>query len=157
MTDSPLPRIPLDPKEQPILDKLQSIRTELELLKRDRSTYVKSQDVLKLYDQVIEQVIVLNEIRVTKRLEQNKGMVYRHRVRKSPMLTRISRNSRLHARRLLPTHLTCVSDSRKKSRATSCVCAFGLGIICADIFPRYSFVSTIKVNVDSYLYVNSQD
>jgi hypothetical protein len=73
MTDSPLPRIPLDPKEQPILDKLQSIRTELELLKRDRSTYVKSQDVLNLYDQVIEQVIVLNEIRETKRLEQNKG------------------------------------------------------------------------------------
>ncbi|KAH9876142.1 hypothetical protein J1614_004021 [Plenodomus biglobosus] len=72
MTDSPLPRIPLDPKEQPILDKLQSIRTELELLKRDRSTYVKSQDVLKLYDQVIEQVSILNEIRVTKRLEQNK-------------------------------------------------------------------------------------
>ncbi|XP_014550423.1 hypothetical protein COCVIDRAFT_31833 [Bipolaris victoriae FI3] len=72
MTDSPLPRIPLDPKEQPILDRLQSIRTELELLKRDRSTYFKSQDVLKLYDQVIEQVIVLNEIRETKRLEQNK-------------------------------------------------------------------------------------
>jgi hypothetical protein len=73
MTDSPLPRIPLDPKEQPILDKLQSIRTELELLKRDRSTYVKSEDVLKLYDQVIEQVIILNEIRESKRLEQNKG------------------------------------------------------------------------------------
>ncbi|KAH7094767.1 hypothetical protein FB567DRAFT_543182 [Paraphoma chrysanthemicola] len=72
MTDSPLPRIPLDPKEQPILDRLQSIRTELELLKRDRSTYVKSQDVLKLYDQVIEQVIILNDIRQTKRLEQNK-------------------------------------------------------------------------------------
>ncbi|KAF1940846.1 hypothetical protein EJ02DRAFT_455647 [Clathrospora elynae] len=72
MTDSPLARIPLDPKEQPILDKLQSIRTELELLKRDRSTYVKSQDVLKLYDQVIEQVIILNEIRITKRFEQNK-------------------------------------------------------------------------------------
>lgn len=72
MTDSPLPRIPLDPKEQPILDKLQSIRTELELLKRDRSTYVKSQDVLKLYDQVIEQVMILNEIREAKRLEQNK-------------------------------------------------------------------------------------
>ncbi|KAF1830876.1 hypothetical protein BDW02DRAFT_572605 [Decorospora gaudefroyi] len=72
MTDSPLPRIPLDPKEQPILDKLQSIRTELELLKRDRSTYVKSQDVLKLYEQVIEQVMILNEIRVKKPLEQNK-------------------------------------------------------------------------------------
>jgi hypothetical protein len=73
MTDSPLPRIPLDPKEQPILESLQSIRTELELLKRDRSTYVKSQDVLKLYDQVMEQVVILNEIRQTKRLEQNKG------------------------------------------------------------------------------------
>jgi hypothetical protein len=72
MTDSPLPRIPLDPKEQPILDKLQSIRTQLELLKRDRSTYVRSQDVLQLYDQVIEQVTILNEIRETKRLEQNK-------------------------------------------------------------------------------------
>jgi len=67
-----LPRIPLDAKEQPILDKLQSIRTELELMKRDRSTYVKSQDVVKLYDQVIEQVMILNEIRETKRLEQNK-------------------------------------------------------------------------------------
>jgi hypothetical protein len=73
MTDSPLPRIPLDPKEQPILDKLQAIRTQLELLKRDRSTYVRSQDVLQLYDQVIEQVTILNEIRETKRLEQNKG------------------------------------------------------------------------------------
>jgi hypothetical protein len=64
----------LDPKEQPILDKLQAIRTQLELLKRDRSTYVRSQDVLQLYDQVIEQVMILNEIRVTKRLEQNKGV-----------------------------------------------------------------------------------
>ena len=63
----------MDPKEQPILDNLLSIRTQLELLKRDRSTYVRSQDVLQLYDQVIEQVQVLNEIRVTKRLEQNKG------------------------------------------------------------------------------------
>ena len=63
----------MDPKEQPILDKLQAIRTQLELLKRDRSTYVRSQDVLQLYDQVIEQVMILNEIRVTKPLEQNKG------------------------------------------------------------------------------------
>lgn len=85
MTDSPLPRIPLDPKEQPILDKLQSIRTQLELLKRDRSTYVKSQDVLTLYDQVIEQVIVLNEIRETKRLEQNKGISPRWRASVAPL------------------------------------------------------------------------
>ena len=96
MTDSPLPRIPLDPKEQPILDKLQSIRTELELLKRDRSTYVKSQDVLNLYDQVIEQVVILNEIRETKRLEQNKGSLPQLPV----ILVRaqLTCYSRLHAR-----------------------------------------------------------
>lgn len=93
MTDSPLPRIPLDPKEQPILDKLQSIRTQLELLKRDRSTYVKSQDVLTLYDQVIEQVIVLNEIRETKRLEQNKGTC--HLLRLISALPHVANNQQL--------------------------------------------------------------
>jgi hypothetical protein len=77
MTDSPAPRIPLDPKEQPILDKLLAVRTKLELLKQDRSTYVKSQDVMDLYDQVIEQVEVLNELRTTNRLEQNRGTCLR--------------------------------------------------------------------------------
>ncbi|KAF2013838.1 hypothetical protein BU24DRAFT_424870 [Aaosphaeria arxii CBS 175.79] len=72
MTDSPAVRIPLDPKEQPILDSLLSVRTKLELLKQDRSTYVKSQDVLDLYEKVVEQVVILNEIRTTKRLEQNR-------------------------------------------------------------------------------------
>lgn len=73
MTDSPAPRIPLDPKEQPILDSLLAVRTKLELLKQDRSTYVKSQDVIDLYNEVIEQVVDLNDIRTTKRLEQNRG------------------------------------------------------------------------------------
>ncbi|KAF2635982.1 hypothetical protein P280DRAFT_473400 [Massarina eburnea CBS 473.64] len=72
MTDSPAVRIPLDPKEQPILDSLLSIRTKLELLKQDRSTYVKSQDVIELYDQMIAQVELLNQVRTTKRLEQNR-------------------------------------------------------------------------------------
>lgn len=74
MTDSPAPRIPLDPKEQPILDKLLAVRTKLELLKQDRSTYVKSQDVIDLYNEVNEQVLILNEVRTTKRLEQNRGI-----------------------------------------------------------------------------------
>jgi hypothetical protein len=73
MTDSPAPRIPLDPKEQPILDKLLEVRTKLELLKQDRSTYVKSQDIVELYNEVIHQVCLLNDIRTTKRLEQNRG------------------------------------------------------------------------------------
>lgn len=73
MTDSPAVRLPLDPTEQPILDKLLEIRTRLELLKQDRSTYVRSEDVINLYYQIIEQVHDLNEIRVTKRTEQNRG------------------------------------------------------------------------------------
>lgn len=72
-TDSPAPRIPLDPKEQPILDKLLAVRGSLELLKQDRGTYVKSQDVIRYYDEVIEQVEKLNCTRTEKRLEQNKG------------------------------------------------------------------------------------
>ncbi|KAF2150614.1 hypothetical protein K461DRAFT_280610 [Myriangium duriaei CBS 260.36] len=72
MTDSPFPRIPLDPSEQPILDRLLHIRDKLSLLKQDRSTYIRSQDVMKLYDEVIEQVERLNSIRSSKRDEQNK-------------------------------------------------------------------------------------
>jgi len=73
MTDSPAFRIPLDAKEQPILDRILHIRDQLSILKQDRSTYVKSQDVISLYNQVVEQVGILNQIRATKRDEQNRG------------------------------------------------------------------------------------
>ncbi|KAF2461290.1 hypothetical protein BDY21DRAFT_278099 [Lineolata rhizophorae] len=74
MTESPFMRAPLEPREQPILDKLLQARAALELLKQDKSTYVKSSDVLRLYNAVVDQVVVLNEIRSTgnKRLEQNR-------------------------------------------------------------------------------------
>ena len=74
MTDSPAYQAPLDPKEQPILDRLLHLRNELSLLKQDKSTYVKSHDVIALYDQVIEQVHSLNVIREDhgKPLEQNR-------------------------------------------------------------------------------------
>ncbi|KAL9071794.1 MAG: hypothetical protein Q9157_005337 [Trypethelium eluteriae] len=72
MTDSPAIRLPLDPKEQPILDRILDIRDRLSLLKADKSTYVKSQDVLTLYNQINEQVEILNEIRKEKRDEQNR-------------------------------------------------------------------------------------
>ena len=75
MTDSPAVQIPLDPKEQPILDQVLNIRDKLSLLKRDRTTYIKSHDVLALYEEVIEQVHLLNVIRKehSKQLEQNEG------------------------------------------------------------------------------------
>ncbi|KAI5360054.1 hypothetical protein Slin15195_G119170 [Septoria linicola] len=72
MTDSPFQRIPLDPKEQPILDRVLVIRDHLSLMKSDRSTYVKSADVQKYYHQLIEQVELLNRIRESKRDEQNR-------------------------------------------------------------------------------------
>ncbi|KAL8833696.1 MAG: hypothetical protein Q9170_004141 [Blastenia crenularia] len=74
MTDSPAVQAPLDPKEQPILDRILVIRDKLSLLRRDKSTYIKSHDVLDLYDQVIEQVHLLNVIREEhdKPLEQNR-------------------------------------------------------------------------------------
>ncbi|MCJ1255538.1 hypothetical protein MMC24_003354 [Lignoscripta atroalba] len=75
MTDSPAVKAPLDPEEQPILDSVLYIRDRLSLLKQDRSTYIKSHDVLQLYEQVIEQVHLLNVIRKEhdKPLEQNRG------------------------------------------------------------------------------------
>lgn len=77
MTDSPSFPIPLDPKEQPILDRLLATRDKLSLLKQDRSTYIKSHDVLDLYEQIIEQVHLLNIIReeLDNPLEQNRGAV----------------------------------------------------------------------------------
>ena len=77
MTDSPAFQAPLDPKEQPILDRLLHLRDELSLLKQDKSTYIKSHDVIIVYDQVIEQVHSLNTIREDhgKPLEQNRGLL----------------------------------------------------------------------------------
>lgn len=75
MADSPAVRAPLDPREQPILDNVLHIRDDLSLLKQDKSTYVKSQDVMELYERVIAQVEQLNRIRTHKRNEQNRGMM----------------------------------------------------------------------------------
>jgi hypothetical protein len=73
MADTPTLPLPLDSREQLILDSLMLIRDELTLLKQDRTTYVKSSDVLALYEKVVGQVKLLNEIRVDKPQENNQG------------------------------------------------------------------------------------
>jgi hypothetical protein len=75
MTDSPRFQLPIDPEERPIEGQLLQIRTKLELLKQDKTNYVKSEDVIRLYEEVIEQVHALNTIRQTKNKpeEQNRG------------------------------------------------------------------------------------
>ncbi|KAI9701608.1 MAG: hypothetical protein M1836_001664 [Candelina mexicana] len=62
----------LDPKEQPILASVLAIRDRLLILKEDRSTYIKSKDVIQLYDQVIEQLQCLNVVRAERKSEQNR-------------------------------------------------------------------------------------
>ncbi|KAK0635898.1 hypothetical protein B0T17DRAFT_62183 [Bombardia bombarda] len=61
--ETPAFPMPKDAQETHILQKLTSIRDQLLLLKRDRSKYIRSQDVIYLYEQVVEQVRQLNEIR----------------------------------------------------------------------------------------------
>ena len=50
--------------EQPVLEKLISLRQRLQLLNKDRTKYIKSQDVILVYDALIEQVQKLNSIRL---------------------------------------------------------------------------------------------
>lgn len=73
MADTPTRSLPLDPIEQPIFDSLALIQDELTLLKQDRSTYIKSSDVLALYDKTVDQVRQLNEIRSEKPEPENRG------------------------------------------------------------------------------------
>lgn len=78
MADTPTLPLPLDPREKPILDSLLRIRDELTLLKQDRSTYVKSSDVMALYDRTVDQVKDLNEVRLDKPQESNQGQYRNH-------------------------------------------------------------------------------
>ncbi|KAK5069571.1 hypothetical protein LTS08_007609 [Lithohypha guttulata] len=72
MADSPMYSAPVPAAEKPILDKLVLVRDKLTLLKSDKSTYVKSQDILPLYDEVVEQVHQLNDVRGPDHLVQNR-------------------------------------------------------------------------------------
>ncbi|KAI0386607.1 hypothetical protein F5Y04DRAFT_67160 [Hypomontagnella monticulosa] len=68
------PKIPApkDEGEREVLERLIAIRDQLQLRKLDRTTYVRTQDVMILYDQTIEQVKILNEIRDGKAVEENR-------------------------------------------------------------------------------------
>lgn len=65
--------MPKDEREQAILDKLSAIRDQLLLLKRDRTKYIRTQDVIVHYDQVVEQVKELNEIRKGEKVTETRG------------------------------------------------------------------------------------
>ncbi|KAK9474638.1 uncharacterized protein V1510DRAFT_411560 [Dipodascopsis tothii] len=61
--------------EQAILQKLVAIRTKLSAIKQDRSTYVKSSDVSRLYEQLIGEVRKINHIREDPTLQNEQNRV----------------------------------------------------------------------------------
>ncbi|KAJ5959725.1 uncharacterized protein N7479_006875 [Penicillium vulpinum] len=70
--ESPAISVPLDPREQPILESLLRTRDALLLIKQDKSSYIKSRDVLPLYEEVIAEVEKLNLVRK----EQDRRLVH---------------------------------------------------------------------------------
>ncbi|KAI0913855.1 hypothetical protein F4823DRAFT_558685 [Ustulina deusta] len=63
---------PRDEGEKQVLEELVAIQDRLLLRKLDRTTYVRSQDVIGLYDETTHQVKRLNEIRSGKSVEENR-------------------------------------------------------------------------------------
>lgn len=61
--DTPVIPPPKDAREQEIMERLVAIRDQLLLLKQDRTKYIRSQDVIGLYEQTIEEIRKVNEIR----------------------------------------------------------------------------------------------
>ncbi|KAK0755013.1 hypothetical protein B0T18DRAFT_315459 [Schizothecium vesticola] len=70
--DTPAVPMPRDAREREILDSLVGIRDHLLLLKRDRTKYIRTQDVMLIYNQVVQQVRQLNEIRKGERAGENR-------------------------------------------------------------------------------------
>jgi len=70
--DTPAFPAPNDAQERAILEKLEAVRDQLLLLKQDRTQYIRTQDVMHLYNQVIEQVRQLNEVREATHTGENR-------------------------------------------------------------------------------------
>ncbi|KAJ1923903.1 hypothetical protein LPJ71_000691 [Coemansia sp. S17] len=63
--------------EQPILGMLISIRNRLAALKKDRGNYYRPNDIVGLYNELLDQVKVLNRVRAK---EQHDNDTYKNRV-----------------------------------------------------------------------------
>lgn len=69
--DTPKIPAPRDEGEKRILAELVSLRDQLLLRKLDRTTYVRTQDVMVLYEKTLDQVRQLNELRRGHKREEN--------------------------------------------------------------------------------------
>jgi hypothetical protein len=115
--DTPAIPMPKDERERQMLDKLAVIRDNLLLLKRDRTKYIRTQDVMVLHDQLVEQVKQLNEIRKGEHKAENRctwGMA-----RQRMFTDTDSYGSGQGSRELLPAHLPILYDHRTDDRSAS--------------------------------------
>lgn len=71
--DTPKIPAPRDEGEKRILAELVSLRDQLLLRKLDRTTYVRTQDVMVLYEKTLDQVRQLHELRSGHKREENQG------------------------------------------------------------------------------------
>lgn len=81
--DTPSFPPPRDDTEKDVLEKLAVVRDKLQLLKRDRKTYMQKQHVLPLYQETVEQVRRLNEARssIQGDHEENRGRCWRRDIK----------------------------------------------------------------------------
>ncbi|CAK7265432.1 hypothetical protein SEPCBS119000_001509 [Sporothrix epigloea] len=70
--DTPAIPLPRDVREREILAKLETMRDRLLLLKSDRTKYIRSQDVLQLYEEIVDQVRLLREVRADRDEGENR-------------------------------------------------------------------------------------
>ena len=70
--DTPAVPAPKDAREKEILESLSGIRDQLLLLKQDRTKYVRTQEVMVLYNQTIEQVKKVRDVRQGQDAEENR-------------------------------------------------------------------------------------
>lgn len=114
MADTPNLPPPIDPREQPVLDSLRNLRDQLTLLKQDRTTYVKSSDVMPLYEKVVAQVKILNELRADKPHEDNQGTASKLNGCRYETSANYHSISRPNSRRLLSAPITLFHDDWQK-------------------------------------------
>lgn len=72
---------PDNDRDREVLSKLSQIRDQLVLLKTDRTTYLRSQEVIPLYNETVEQVLKLDNLGFVDGKPQTQ--------RKSPRLPRV--------------------------------------------------------------------
>jgi len=70
--DTPAIPPPKDAREREILRELEAIRDQLLLIKQDRTKYVRSRDVMLLYDQTVEQVRLMMQAREGHQVGENR-------------------------------------------------------------------------------------